>query len=575
MQFLFFNAAGRRLFVREDAEEAQWVHEELTLTAVFPYKADKVIQRGMRVCFTDCRGDFQAFEIGKVQNYEPDHRQQIIAEHIVIAELTNEHFAGATLTAKTAQEALTTVLSGTWWSVGTVTASGTSSAELGITSVWETIRTIEENWNVYIVPRLTASSSITRKLDIIPAGSTWRGIRLALDKNADEIGVTYDDTETVTALYGYGRSTGTAGSTPEPLTFADVVWTQTASHPAKPSGQKYIEDPAATALYGRNGRPRYGFYQNGQIENAETLLEKTWEVLQTCNAPEITIECQVRDLYRLGYADQPMRLHDEALADVSPIGVTEHLEIIRMTENLLDPTATQVTMGKYIPNIVYIDLENGKNASGGGGKGISGRRGGKGSGSQTNTQKELQEFYTQIAVNQYEISLRATQVDLDNTNEILREAGITITAGGVWAFSTDRTTGLGAELGVKSDQIALVVKSDGSGGWAVNEASIVAAVNAAGSTVAINADKILLNGTTLVSDLLTGTAVAAGMQITQLYVTNAQVLTNLQINNNANIKYQGDTMAWKTQTVVTGVTTNAQGAVTNVATTTLSYMGKA
>lgn len=575
MQFLFFNAAGRRLFVREDAEEAQWVHEELTLTAVFPYVSDKVIQRGMRVCFTDCRGDFQAFEIGKVQNYEPDHRQQIIAEHIVIAELTNEHFAGATLENKTAQEALTTVLSGTWWSVGTVTASGTSSAELGITSVWETIRTIEENWNVYIVPRLTASSSITRKLDIIPAGSTWRGIRLALDKNADEIGVTYDDTETVTALYGYGRSSGTAGSTPEPLTFASVVWTQTADHPAKPSGQKYIEDPAATALYGRNGRPRYGFYQNGQIENAETLLEKTWEVLQTCNAPEITIECQVRDLYRLGYADQPMRLHDEALADISPIGVTEHLEIIRMTENLLDPTATQVTMGKYIPNIVYIDLENGKHASGGGGKGISGRRGGKGSGSQTNTQKELQEFYTQIAVNQYEISLRATQVDLNNTNEILREAGITITAGGVWAFATDRTTGLGAELGVKSDQIALVVKSDGSGGWAVNEASIVAAVNAAGSTVAINADKILLNGTTLVSDLLTGTAVAAGMQITQLYVTNAQVLTNLQINNNANIKYQGDTMAWKTQTVVTGVTTAADGTVTNVATTTLSYMGKA
>jgi phage minor structural protein len=208
---------------------------------------------------------------------EPDHYQRITAEHIAISELTDEHYAGAELTDATAQAALAGLLTGTLWQVGNVTASGTQTADLSLGSVWQNVRTIEQNWNVYITPRVTFNTSgITgRYLDIAPAQGTWRGVRLSLDKNADDVGVVIDDTNVITAIYGYGAMTDG-----KPLDFSSVTWAQTADHPAKPAGQKYLEDPAATAAYGRNGRPRYGYYQNSDIDNAETLLQKAWESLK-------------------------------------------------------------------------------------------------------------------------------------------------------------------------------------------------------------------------------------------------------------------------------------------------------
>ena len=104
-------------------------------------------------------------------------------------------------------------------------------------------------------------------------------MRLSLDKNADEMGVVIDDTNVITAIYGYGAMTG-EGAQRAPLTFANVVWQQTSDHPAKPAGQTYLEDPAATAAYGRNGRPRYGYYQNTDINDANVLIEKAWESLK-------------------------------------------------------------------------------------------------------------------------------------------------------------------------------------------------------------------------------------------------------------------------------------------------------
>lgn len=436
MQFLFFNTADKPLFVRSDAEQAEWTVEEMNLHALFPYDPAKKIERGMRIGFTDETGVFQPFEIRQVKTYEPDHYQELTCEHIAIAELTDDHYAGAELTNVTAQAALSGLLAGTLWSVGTVSASGTSSGDLGMGSVWQDVRTIATNWNVYITPRVTfnATGITGRYLDISPAQGTWRGIRLSLDKNADDVGVTIDDTNTVTALYGYGATTDGA-----PLTFASAVWSATGGHPAKPAGQTYLEDPAATAAYGRNGRPRFGFYQNGDIKDANTLLQKTWEALKVTNAPRVTIDCTVRDLYRLGYADQPIRLHDTAMVQIRQTETNLQLEIIQLTVNLLDPTATRPTIGAYIPNIIYIQRDTAQSATGGAATTTSGRRGGGGSGGQSNREKEISEFETEITQNQYQIGLRAYQRDLEHTDQIVAESSIKITSQGTQISALNTT----------------------------------------------------------------------------------------------------------------------------------------
>lgn len=386
MQTTFLNAAGVVLFARDDMEQGEWTQEEYTVNATFPYVAGKVIERGQRIAFRDPATDtFEVFEIRNVTNIEPEHYQQIIAEHIAVSELSDEHINTQEITDKTPTQALQTILTGTLWAVGNVSVSRTSTCDVSRGNVWQAVCTVAANWNVYITPRVATNSAgaITgRYLDVTEAQGTWRGVRLSIVKNMSDSAVAYDDSEVYTALYGYGGTVDTTQTGQDDgrqeLTFADVVWTQTTAHPAKPAGQTYLEDPTATALYGRNGRARFGYYQNSGISDANVLLEKTWESLKTCNHPKINISGTVADLYRLGYKDEPIRLHDLAIVEIQETGELFQLQIIKLSVDLIDPTATRPEIGAYIPNIIYINRETDANSSGGGGGG------GRSPGSETN-----------------------------------------------------------------------------------------------------------------------------------------------------------------------------------------------
>lgn len=383
------------LFTRSDMESGHWVQEEMSVNATFPYDPDKVIKRGQRIAFRDPSTDeLQVFEIRSVSTYADGSYQQLTAEHIAISELQDEHINTTQITSKTAAQALTTALNGTLWSVGTNTSSDTSSADFSRGSVWQAVTTIQQNWNVYITPRvvISANGTITgRFLDISPAGGTWRGVRLSIRKNFLDPVVTYNDEEVLTALYGYGGTVDTQRSgsddTRQELTFANVVWSATSEHPAKPSGQTYLEWPEKTALYGRNGRPRFGYYQNANIKDANVLLQKTWETLKRTCDPKISISGLCAELYRLGYSDEPIHLHDLAIVEIEETGETFYKEIIKLDVDLIDPSGTRLDIGDYIPNIIYINRDTAEKSRGGGGGGGRG---------QTNLEAEQSETYTEF-----------------------------------------------------------------------------------------------------------------------------------------------------------------------------------
>jgi phage minor structural protein len=413
MECIFLNAAGQTLFTRTDMESGHWVQQEMSVNADFPFVPGKFIQTGQRIAFRDPATDIiEVFEIRNVVNTEPDHYQQITAEHICIAELSDDHMDSLELTDITAPQAVGAVLVGTLWAPGNivddpgqVVSSTVQSADINRGSVWNAICTIQQNWNVYIIPRVVISSAgaITgRYLDIMPAKGTFRGVRLSIRKNLLDPVVTYDDTEVLTALYGYGGTIDVEvegqDDTTEELTFKDEVWTATSSHPAKPSGQKYLEWPEKTAIYGRNGRPRFGYYQNGDIKEGSVLLQKTWEALQkTCN-PKISISGTLADLYRFGYKDQPIRLHDIAIVEIEETGEVFQKEIITNDVDLVDPTGSRPEIGDYIPNIVYINRETNEltTTTGGGGGGSRG---------QNNKQKEESETWTAFEKNDQRIAM--------------------------------------------------------------------------------------------------------------------------------------------------------------------------
>lgn len=618
MDFLFFNAANQPLFTRSDAEQAEWTVEQFSFFGLFPFDSDKVIERGQRIAFQDADGIWQAFEIRKAKSYEPDHYQEITAEHIAVSELTDDHVQPKEWTNQTAQAALSSILTGTLWSVGNVTASGTSSGSISYGSAWQGVNTIISNWNVYITPRITIGpGGITgRYLDIAPAQGNWRGLRLSITSNLEQAGVTYDDTNLLTAMYGYGKNITPEQNisanppTPqpqdlpaEPLTFTDVVWTETADHPAKPANQAYLENPTAKALYGRNGRNRFGFYQNGDVTDPNVLLDLTWKALKKDSEPIISIEGTLHDLKRLGYADQTIRLHDTALVEILPAGVEVQREIIQLTVDLLNPLNTTVTIGAYIPNIIYINKETAEKASGGGGGGGGGGRG------QTDAEKEFSEFQTQISANQYQILLRAWQQNINN--EILKQAGIQLDADGVLIYALGENT-IGGKIQVQRERIDLVVEGEGEGAE-IKAASIALAINEGGSEAAITAEQIYLNGTTIVkngsdlsaaggwfSNLYSGSGsgqfVVEGTDIRAYSKINAEggidaldgatvQATNL---SGSTLQVGGSQATWQTVTVVTGISRTAShtftakngtdytGAlVTGVSTATISYLGGA
>ena len=317
-QFIIFSPADTVLFHRNDAINAEWTHQEFSLTCNFPYDPEKEITRGMRIGFEDAFGHFQLFEVRTVRNVEPDHTQDITAEHIIISELIDCHvmeYAPSEIV--NVQTAVTALLSGTGWSLGQCTSTATHKPDLSMTNAWDALTEVRDMYGLRLEPYLTVSDTAVtgRYLDVVDNVGVWRGVRLSINKNINQVGVTYNDTGLVTAVYGYGAAlddeytppprptssgsgsgdssgrdssiatrahVGSGSSSGEAeygapyVTIKPVVWTQTADHPAKPAGQMYLEDPEATALYGRNGRPRFGFYSNSDVSDPEELITLCW-----------------------------------------------------------------------------------------------------------------------------------------------------------------------------------------------------------------------------------------------------------------------------------------------------------
>lgn len=540
MDFTFLRSSGEVAFFRNDAEQADWTQEEMTISCIFPYNPDKVIERGMVILFQDpATNDWQAQEVRQCSVIPGDAYQQVSAEDLAISELSDCHIPETIeFSSENVSIALAQVLSETGWEVGRVEDNPTSFGDVTRGTVWDAVNVLSRNWNVYITPRVEVSSAgiVARYLDITSSEGFDRGLRLSINKNTTDPAVIYDDTELYTALYGYGgtytEGSGSSSATLE-YNFASVVWNKTSQHPAKPEGQKYLEDPEATALYGRNGKPRFGFYQNAAIDDPEILLQKTWESLQQCNKPKISISGTVTDLKRFGYADVPVRLHDMAIVELEPVGLQFYLQIIKNTVDLLDATNTRPTIGDYIPTIIYINRETEKAARGGGGGG------GRGPSSMNDLEMEIYETKFYDTGRQIGMWARVT----DANDNILRQAGLHIdpdtgvlvyaednekNIGSMFHVQSDRITaevnartaegrslssritqnansislevaerkgainGLNSKIEIQKDRISLVV-TDGSNPQ-IKPASIVQSINSSGSNIQLSADHIDIDG---------------------------------------------------------------------------------
>ena len=240
-------------------------------------------------------------------------------------------------------------------------------------------------------------------------------------------------------------------------------------------------------------------------------------------------------------------MFDQAIVDLGDVQF--YKQVIKLTVNLLDPTGNSMTIGDYIPNIIYINRETEDFATGGG-KGVSTRGGG---GGRTRSDKQKGEFETDILQNERNIVMEARQVD-ENRN-VIKAAGMKIDPiTGTIIYAEDVPNGIGANFKVQSNAITAEVNSRKSedeqlrglirvqankislvvterdGRSVVNTASIVLGINKDhGSYVKLSADTVDLGNYATVGqlkatsaeieNLRTGQSTATTLRAQNLYAT--------------------------------------------------------
>lgn len=217
---------------------------------------------------------------------------------------------------RTAKEMLTQILAQTRYSVGYVADTGTQTTNFYYTTVLASLQSVVNLFNLEITFDVVfdpIDNQVKRRMvNLYQQQGNRTGRRFEYGDKLLSVTCEQSSDTLVTALVGRGSSVqvseGTDGSPDgysRKITFADVVWKKSAGNPLdKPAGQEYLEDPAATAVYGfSDGKPRIGFVEFDKIDDKNLLIKATYDKLQELKRPKVSFKASVTDVGSLNLGD--------------------------------------------------------------------------------------------------------------------------------------------------------------------------------------------------------------------------------------------------------------------------------
>lgn len=241
--------------------------------------------------------------------------------------------------------ALSSILQGTRWSVGTCDQGGSASHTFYHISVREGLAELLETWGGELETSIVHDGKgiVKRSVNIralrgnqsSPKRFTWTKDLISVKRS-----VASDNPKT--RVYGYGKGVETeSGGYGRRLTFGDVN-----------GGKDYVEDAEATETWGHpdgsgNIAPAVTSYVNEQCEDAKQLLQETKDYLEQVKEPKVTYTADVLDLYAFGRTWEGVGVGDDvAIIDkgFNEIGVRLHGRVSQIERDLLTGDAT-VTFG--------------------------------------------------------------------------------------------------------------------------------------------------------------------------------------------------------------------------------------
>ena len=206
-----------------------------------------------------------------------------------------------------AREVINDLLSGTNWQARFVGEATPHSTNFYYISVFDALKKVCEVWDLEMqfFVEMNGNRIGARYIDFKRKIGQAVGKRVVYGHNALQILQEVERTNIFTALIGRGKgeqvssaedSGKQANGFGRKITFEDVAWSTASGKPVnKPKGQKYVELPAMTKLYGiKNAdgsmRPKIGFVDFAEEENPEVLIERTYKALVDAARPQLTLK---------------------------------------------------------------------------------------------------------------------------------------------------------------------------------------------------------------------------------------------------------------------------------------------
>lgn len=294
---------GRLPYTAATHTEALDGTDELKITC------SRELSKGQRVVWVDRQGNAHEHLVDEVSQVHDDGGKTYCEAVCInsIAELLDDYIEDKRPSGGVA-EALTSILGGTRWEVGTCDLKASASHTFYHTSVREGLTDLIATWGGELETRIeTDGVKVTHRRIGVRAsrGDQQSPKRFTWTKDIVDIKRTVGSANPKTRVYGYGKGVETdAGGYGRRLTFGDIN-----------GGKDYIEDAEATKVWGHpdgNGGilPAVDTYVNEQCEDAAQLLKETQDYLETVKEPTVSYEANVLDLYAYGRAWEGVSLGD-------------------------------------------------------------------------------------------------------------------------------------------------------------------------------------------------------------------------------------------------------------------------
>lgn len=294
---------GRLAYTAATHTEALDGTDELKITC------SRELSKGQRVVWVDRQSNAHEHLVDEVSQVH-DESGKTYCEAVCInsiAELLDDYIDDKRPSGGVA-EALTSILGGTRWEVGTCDLKASASHTFYHTSVRAALTDLIATWGGELETRIeTDGVKVTHRYIGVRASRGDQGSpkRFTWTKDIVDIKRTVGSANPKTRVYGYGKGVETdAGGYGRRLTFGDIN-----------GGKDYIEDAEATKVWGHpDGSggilPAVDTYINEQCEDAAQLLKETQDYLDTVKEPTVSYEANVLDLYAYGRTWEGVALGD-------------------------------------------------------------------------------------------------------------------------------------------------------------------------------------------------------------------------------------------------------------------------